>query len=90
MNLQKTQPVGRMILINMLQGSLNTEESKCNIDEDITRWVQTAFYTFAFRRTFRTVSLGGTKLMLKNDCFHVSNVLAGCPNFGSAKCSLQG
>ena len=48
-----------------MRGRLSTDETSCDIDEDITRRVQAAIYTFAFRRTFRTVSLGDTKLILK-------------------------
>lgn len=65
MNLQKTQPVGRKRLMIVLQGKLSPEESRCDIDEDITKWVQITIYIFAFRRTFKTVSLGGAKLILR-------------------------
>ena len=64
MNLQKTQPVGRKRLIIMLRGRLSTEESSYDIDGDVTGQVQRTIYIFAFRRTFKTVSFGGTKLML--------------------------
>ena len=63
MNLQKTQPVGKKVLIMMLRGSWSTDECSCDIDVDMT-WVQITIYKFAVRGTFGSVSFGGTKLIL--------------------------
>lgn len=66
-DLQKTIPAGRKRLINTLRGMLSAEESSCDIDEDITKWVQTTINVFPFRKTFRTVSLWWHKATLRND-----------------------
>ena len=76
-DLQKTQPVGRKILIIRLRGRMKTEESCRDIGEDVTRWVQTTIYTFAFSKYVWNCFSWWDKANPRINGSHVSNMPGG-------------